>query len=88
MRSDFGQVIIDCYRGGLHISMKKARKGRWRDRRRDPELAPSREPMMSSRGTKYLCDRLSPLKRYLHAQVGRRGTRSGPRSAPTSQPTG
>ena len=71
MRSDFGRVIIDCYRGGLHISMKKARKGRWRERRRDHELAAQREPMARWRGSKYLCDHLSPLKRYLFGQVGR-----------------
>lgn len=71
MRSDFGKVIIDCRRGGGGISAKKARKGRWRQRSKDPDTAPKREPMSMSRGTKWFCDRLGPLRRYLEKQVGR-----------------
>lgn len=66
MRWDMYEVIIERPRGGSGRSRKGRAKMRWRC---DPELAPGREPIGMSRGSKWLNENLAPLRRFLLSRV-------------------
>lgn len=71
MRWDMYEVIIERPRGGARRATYGRRRAQMRDRA-EPELAPEREPISMSRGSKYLNENLAPLRRFLLRQVGRR----------------
>ena len=70
MRSDMAALLVERPRVLGHGSLEV--KGRRRDWvRRDPDQVPAKEPMSRGRGSKMLNENLSPLRRFLEAQVGK-----------------
>ncbi len=74
MRSDMAKILIDCYRtGGDGGSQKRANRRRFND---ESSFEEAQTKGSASAGRQYvdhkeLNDHITPLKRYLYAQVGR-----------------
>ncbi|HEY8377316.1 MAG TPA: hypothetical protein VIK91_12560 [Nannocystis sp.] len=65
------EVIIERPRGGAGWCKKRRFRAQGRAME-ELELAPVREPMSMSRGSKWLNENLAPLRRFLLSRVGRR----------------
>jgi hypothetical protein len=70
MRADMAKVIVERPRIGSRLRRGNGERRKWQ--KLPPEEWLHREPIKPRQGcTKYLNEHLSPLRRYLHGQVGR-----------------
>jgi hypothetical protein len=71
MRKDMSKVIVERPRAGRSWPARPGRTRALVDDDGEPLRASMREPQRPVRKTKYLNENLSPLRRFLEAQVGR-----------------